>query len=142
MTTTTWEAPPLAPLAQPRRTRARSGVLPTLWLGVLAVLVFWWTGTAAPTGGTPGGALMSLGELAGVLTSAAATAAALLAIGLAPVLADDRAEQVASAQPQVTAPTAVPSSAAPSGKSATATRTPTGATSTRAASTRRRSSRR
>ena len=45
MTTTTWEAPPLAPLAQPRRTRARSGVLPTLWLGVLAVLAFWWTGT-------------------------------------------------------------------------------------------------
>ncbi|MDQ0375829.1 ferredoxin reductase family protein [Cellulomonas humilata] len=83
MTTTTWEAPPLAPLTRPRRTRTRSGVLPTLWLGVLAVLAFWWTGTTASTGATPGGALMSLGELAGLLASYL-VCAQLLLIGRVP----------------------------------------------------------
>ena len=83
MTTTTWEAPPLAPITRPRRTRTRSGVLPTLWLGVLAVLVFWWTGTPAATGTTPGGALMSLGELAGLLASYL-VCAQLLLIGRVP----------------------------------------------------------
>jgi predicted ferric reductase len=83
MTTTTWEAPPVAPLTRPRRTRTRSAVLPTLWLGALAVLVFWWTGTAASTGTTPGGALMSLGELAGLLASYL-VCAQLLLIGRVP----------------------------------------------------------
>ena len=40
-----------------------------MWLGSLAVAAFWWFGTPAATGATPGGALMSLGELAGLLAS-------------------------------------------------------------------------
>ncbi|MBO9555015.1 ferric reductase-like transmembrane domain-containing protein [Cellulomonas sp.] len=37
--------------------------------GTLAVLAFWWFGTPAATGSTPGGALSALGELAGLLAS-------------------------------------------------------------------------
>src|SRR4051812_45912076 len=37
--------------------------------GSLAVVVFWWLGTPTTVGSTPGGALTSLGELAGLLAS-------------------------------------------------------------------------
>ncbi|WP_421732898.1 ferric reductase-like transmembrane domain-containing protein [Cellulomonas sp.] len=83
MTTTTWEAPPVTPIAPPRPPRTVSGVLPTLWLGVVAVLAFWWAGTSSATGTTPGGALMSLGELAGLLASYL-VCAQLLLIGRVP----------------------------------------------------------
>lgn len=38
-------------------------------LGTLAVIGFWWIGTPASTGSTPGGAITSLGELAGLVSS-------------------------------------------------------------------------
>ena len=83
MTTTTWEAPPLAPIARPRPSRTRSGVLPLLVLGAVAVLAWWWAGTSASVGTTPGGAVMSLGELAGLLGSYL-VCAQLLLVGRVP----------------------------------------------------------
>lgn len=47
--------------------RRPSGVLAALWAGSLGVLAFWWLGTSPLVGATPGGAVMSLGELAGLL---------------------------------------------------------------------------
>lgn len=83
MATTTWEAPAIAPIAAPAPVRARGGVLPVLWLGVVAVLLFWWTGTDATAGATPGGALTALGELAGLLASYL-VCAQLLLVGRVP----------------------------------------------------------
>jgi predicted ferric reductase len=40
-----------------------------VWVGSFAVLAFWWAGTSTAAGSTPGGALTSLGELAGLLGS-------------------------------------------------------------------------
>ncbi|WP_315095003.1 ferredoxin reductase family protein [uncultured Cellulomonas sp.] len=81
MTTTTWEAP-AQPIASPRPVRRASGVLPALWLGVVAVLALWWTGSSA-AGSTPGGVLLSLGELAGLLASYL-VCAQLLLVGRVP----------------------------------------------------------
>jgi len=83
MATTTWEAPTIAPVAAPAPARPRGGVLPVLWLGVVAVLLFWWTGTDAAAGATPGGALTALGELAGLLASYL-VCAQLLLVGRVP----------------------------------------------------------
>ncbi|WP_456846472.1 ferredoxin reductase family protein [Cellulomonas sp. P5_C6] len=69
MATTTWQPPATAPRVAEPTTSPRSGVLPVIWLGVLAVSLFWWTGTASTVGSTPGGALTALGELAGLLAS-------------------------------------------------------------------------
>src|SRR6478735_6845003 len=71
MATTTVHLAP-APVAVPparRPGRRPSGVLAALWVGSLSVLAFWWLGTSPLTGATPGGAVMSLGELAGLLGS-------------------------------------------------------------------------
>ncbi|MET0787752.1 MAG: ferredoxin reductase family protein [Cellulomonas sp.] len=83
MATTTWEAPAISPIAAPATVRRRGGVLPVLWLGVVAVLLFWWTGTDATAGATPGGALTALGELAGLLASYL-VCAQLLLVGRVP----------------------------------------------------------
>lgn len=51
--------------------------------GVLAVLVFWWVGTPPAVGATPGGALTSTGELAG-LVAAYLVCLQLLLVGRVP----------------------------------------------------------
>ncbi|WP_028047953.1 ferric reductase-like transmembrane domain-containing protein [Cellulomonas sp. URHE0023] len=69
-TTTAHLAPPPVGVPSARRPGRRpSGVLAALWVGSLAVLAFWWLGTSPLVGSTPGGAAMSLGELAGLLGS-------------------------------------------------------------------------
>lgn len=69
-TTTAHDARPMVAAPVARRTgRGPSGVLTALWAGLLAVLMFWWLGTSPQVGATPGGAVMSLGELAGLLGS-------------------------------------------------------------------------
>jgi len=83
MTATATHAPPVAPPMAPGAARRRSAVLPVLLLGAVAVLVFWWTGTEATAGTTPGGALTGLGELAGLLASYL-VCAQLLLIGRVP----------------------------------------------------------
>ncbi|WP_426595723.1 ferredoxin reductase family protein [Cellulomonas sp. McL0617] len=71
MTTTTRVATPVRTAAtrRPAPTRRLSGALTGLWVGSLAVVAFWWFGTSSAVGYTPGGALMSVGELAGLLAS-------------------------------------------------------------------------
>ena len=82
MTTTTWDAPPVAPLSATPAPRRRSTVLPVLWLGAIAVLLFWWHGTDGAVA-TPGAVLVSLGELAGLLGSYL-VCAQLLLVGRVP----------------------------------------------------------
>ncbi len=64
-----YRTPPVATapvrLPEPGGHLVRAAVL----LGCLAVGAFWWSGTPAATGATPGGALTSAGELAGLLAS-------------------------------------------------------------------------
>jgi len=72
MTTTTRVAPPaVAPAAtrSPAPRRRTSAVLVATWLGCVAVLAFWWQGASPSVAAAPGGALMSVGELAGLLAS-------------------------------------------------------------------------
>ncbi|WP_034608716.1 ferric reductase-like transmembrane domain-containing protein [Cellulomonas sp. URHD0024] len=71
MTATTRAAAPRGTAAarRPAPSRRSSAALVCLWAGSLAVTAFWWFGTPAATGSTPGGALMSVGELAGLLAS-------------------------------------------------------------------------
>lgn len=71
MTTTVRVESPVGTLAarRPAPLRRVPGALVGMWLGTLAVLAFWWFGTAGVAGATPGGALMSVGELAGLLAS-------------------------------------------------------------------------
>lgn len=54
-----------------------------LLAGAVAVTALWWSGTPASVGGTPGGALTSLGELAGLLASFL-VCAQLLLVGRVP----------------------------------------------------------
>lgn len=61
--------PTVAAPAARRPGRRPSGVLAALWAGSLGMLAFWWLGTSPLVGATPGGAVMSLGELAGLLGS-------------------------------------------------------------------------
>ncbi|WP_020012969.1 ferredoxin reductase family protein [Promicromonospora sukumoe] len=49
-----------------------------LALAVVAVTVFWWTGTPSGTGTTPGGAVTALGELTGLVASVLVCAQVLL----------------------------------------------------------------
>jgi predicted ferric reductase len=71
MTTSIRVQSPVVELAarRPAPRRRVPAVLVGMCLGSLAVVAFWWSGTASVTGATPGGALMSVGELAGLLAS-------------------------------------------------------------------------
>jgi predicted ferric reductase len=62
---------------------ARLTVHVVLLCGATAVLAFWWSGTSAAASATPGGALTSMGELAG-LFAAYLVCAQLLLIGRVP----------------------------------------------------------
>lgn len=81
MTTTTRVAPatiaPPAPRSPAPRRRV-SAVLVVTWVGCLAVLAFWWQGASPAVAAAPGGALMSVGELAGLLASFLVCAQVLL----------------------------------------------------------------
>lgn len=72
------------PARAPRR-RPRGGAVVRLAVvgGALAVLLFWWSGTSASVGATPGGALTAAGELAGLL-GAYLVCVQLLLIGRVP----------------------------------------------------------
>ncbi|MCG2801865.1 MAG: ferric reductase-like transmembrane domain-containing protein, partial [Cellulomonas sp.] len=67
-----------APVAEPAPRSRPSTVLTVLVLGALAVFAFWWTGTATSAGTTPGTAVISAGELAGLLASFLVCAQVLL----------------------------------------------------------------
>ena len=70
VTTTDRPTRPTVGLPATRRsTRGPSGVLVSLWAVSFVVLAFWWGATPPVIGATPGGAVMSLGELAGLLGS-------------------------------------------------------------------------
>ncbi|SDD78232.1 Predicted ferric reductase [Sanguibacter gelidistatuariae] len=58
-----------ATTAHGRWPQARLAVHAVVLGGAAAVLVFWWAGTPASAGSTPGGALTSAGELAGLLAA-------------------------------------------------------------------------
>ncbi|MBU4215885.1 MAG: ferric reductase-like transmembrane domain-containing protein, partial [Actinobacteria bacterium] len=65
-------------MAEPAPRSRPSTVLTVLVLGALAVFAFWWTGTATSAGTTPGTAVISAGELAGLLASFLVCAQVLL----------------------------------------------------------------
>lgn len=69
MTTTMRAAPAVSATRQAAPRRRLSAAMATLWLGSLAVVAFWWFGTSSAAGATPGGALISVGELSGLLGS-------------------------------------------------------------------------
>ncbi|MGY4642528.1 ferredoxin reductase family protein [Cellulomonas sp. URHB0016] len=75
-TTTAHVARPTVPMSvsvpvrvAQRPVRRPSGALVAVWAGSLGVLGFWWLRTSPLVGATPGGAVTSLGELAGLLGS-------------------------------------------------------------------------
>lgn len=71
------------PTVNPRRSRSALVVRAILLVGAIAVVAFWWVGTTAAVGATPGGALTSASELAGLL-AAYLVCAELLLIGRVP----------------------------------------------------------
>ncbi|MDM7832520.1 ferredoxin reductase family protein [Cellulomonas edaphi] len=67
--TTTRIAPVGAALRSAPAPRRVSGALVGTWLGSFAVLAFWWQAVSPAVASAPGGALTSVGELAGLLAS-------------------------------------------------------------------------
>ncbi|WP_159809741.1 ferredoxin reductase family protein [Cellulomonas citrea] len=84
MTTATAQRParagsrPAAPVPGAEHRSRPSSVLTTIVLGCVAILAFWWFGTPTSAGATPGTALVSAGELAGLLASFLVCAQVLL----------------------------------------------------------------
>ena len=60
---------PVTAVARRRWPWGRLGVHAVTLGGAVAVMVFWWSGTPVAAGATPGGALTSAGELAGLLAA-------------------------------------------------------------------------
>lgn len=73
-----------ASAARRRWPRARVAVHAVVLGGAAAVIAFWWTGTPAGAGASPGGALTSVGELTGLL-AACLVCFQLLLIGRVPL---------------------------------------------------------